>query len=321
LLHSLTMLLLSIDCHSDFADLLATETKLLSDLIDLSATIFDPVLAGSVLTMVCELLRRIDISKFAKTQFHLLMSDLRWIVNRYLDPKLPKKFNGCNILVPVLRIEDAMIAACDEFPSENMLLRLMDFIANWKVSTILYCESLRVWNRLFVQHRDRMAEMEVSIEVVCLLIGQLGIGGIPRLHVLFVLSNALVLPQLSELMVQNDFIEAMFVDCEGLSCVEKENFLILVFHVLTCHPIALLEVFPSFADFLEFAFDFIESERTASVTMNMLVGLLEIVRADPETKCSLDLERTMPMLTRLTSSGNESVGKMAELVLRAYEIE
>jgi hypothetical protein len=315
------MLLLSIDCHSDFAELLTTETKLLSDVIVLSTTISDPVLAASVLTMVCELLLRIDISKSAETQFHLLVSDLRCIVSRYLDPELPKQFNDCNVLLPVLRIEDAMIAACDEFPSGNLLLRLMDFIRDWKMSRVLYCEALRVWNRLFVRHADRMAELQVSIELVCLLIGQLSVGGIPRLQALFVLSNALVIPQLSEVMIQNGLIEEMFADCEGLPCAEKENFLICVFHVATCHPTELLEVFPSFAAFLELAFDFIESERTAGITMNMLVGLLEMVCADPETKHVIDFERTTQILTRLTSSENESVAEMAELVLRAYEDE
>jgi hypothetical protein len=139
--------------------------------------------------------------------------------------------------------------------------------------------------------------------------------------VLFVLSNAFLIPELSEVMIQNNLIEEMFADCQGLSCAEKENFLILVFHVAACHPIGLLAVFPTFATFLEFAFDFIESERTASITMNMLAALLEMVRVDPEMKSAIDFERTLQILTRLTSSDNETVGEMAELVLRAYEAE
>jgi hypothetical protein len=228
-------------------------------------------------------------------------------------------------LIPALKIVGAMFLRWDvPEPQEvaadtfGLLARLLAFTRvvtcddrYWDV----YMEALGVWNGLFVKHGEFLDDTPIAAALVEVLLVDLGRAGAPVLAILFLLSNVFAWPCQARLFLRRGpVLEAMFAGFDGLGHAEKENFVIMVCHLLERYPSAVVASFPRLPEFAEVALDCTSAAKTVACPLAFLIALYAMLLAEPATGGWL--AELSEGLSEIVATGTPAVAAAAEEVMR-----
>jgi hypothetical protein len=328
---TLTLILVSIDIEPSFATTLAAGHKLLQRLLSYSVTMFDPVLTYAILQTISELLVRVSIDAFTANRIEKIRELLRGLALRYLGPTIECKYLIPPILIPTLRILDAMFVKWD-IPSVNAIIdadvfeKLLGFtksMTEYDCFKSVYSEALRVWNRLFVRYGELLDRTVIALRLVEILVQHLQLPGVPRIKILFLLSNIFAYPeQALKFLERGTFLEQMFSYFDDLTMKEKENFVIMVSHLIELHPIKVSEVFVGLPRFFEVAFDLVGAAQAYHCPLHFVRALIVMIQTNPQTK-DLLIENGVAVeaLSELALSEIESVRMAVEQLVKEIGLE
>jgi hypothetical protein len=326
----LTLILVSIDFTPFFATTLAVEHKLLSHLLSDSVKSFDPIVTYAILQTISELLLRVSIDAFDSSEIHDIRDLLRSLAVRYLGPTIERQYLIPPILIPTLRILDGMFVKWD-IPSVSAILecdvfdKLVGFtnsMTEYDRFKSVYSESLRVWNRLFVRYGEFLDKTAVASGLVQILVDHMQVPGVPRIKILFLLSNILSFPEQGRLFLEKEcLLEEMFAHFDDLNVKEKENFVIMVSHLIELHPAKVSEVFHGLSVFFEVAFDFVGAAHAFHCPLHFVRALTTLIRLDPGTKKLIDHDYAFEALWELKFSEIDSVRIATEQLLMEIGFE
>jgi hypothetical protein len=309
LLPSLTLLLLSLDAAPHFAAGLAVHHRLVRRLCRIVDTTSDFILTSAVLTMISELIIRIGTPDFGDARH------CRALLATYLGPGLAAGLDVPEILVPAMRLQASMIASFGDVPECPVLDRILQFVRDGR--PLVYIEALRLWNCLFCHG---VADFERAVQLLETLLGQLAHGGVPRLKVLFLLTNMCAHPDIAACFLGTPIVERMWRCFDVLTCAEKENFLIMVAQIFYHYPVELVDAFPGFQDWANTVFDFAQSARRPELALYFVMGLAQLARDDPDRQADVDFGVIVDGLAELAAIGdNEDLASAAEQVLTTYQ--
>jgi hypothetical protein len=230
------------------------------------------------------------------------------------------------IVVPMFRILDAMFAKWDIRAVENILgsdvdilnklLRFMRSMCEYDRFSSVYFEGLRVWNRIFVRYGEMLEGTDIALGLVDVLMRHLQQRGALKLPILFLLSNILAFPVEAErFLARRQIVQDMFAHFDELDVKEKENFLLLVCHLIERHPIIVAEKFQTLAAFINVSFEFVAAAKIYHLPLHFLRALTSLVRADPRQKVLLETEEAIEALEELAAFEMEDVASAAQQLL------
>jgi hypothetical protein len=329
---ALALVLVSLDVHPDFATILASEHRLIQKLLVLSITTFEPTVTYAILQTLSELLVRVPLSIFSPNRSKKVSTGLRRLTARYLGCEIDRKYLIPEILIPTLRILDAIfmkwdIQSVDQVLGQNakILETLLGFTRSMRAYDQfgnVYSEALRVWNRLFLRYGVTLDPTRLAWELVDILVQHLKENGAPRLRILFLLSNILAFPiQGSHFLERDMIVERMFEAFNQLKVKEKENFMILVFHLIVSHPTIVIEKFPSLSAFIDVSFEFVASAQVYHLPLHFIHALNALIRADPAQRALVETQEAAETLAELAVHPMEGVSIAAQELLKDLDHE
>jgi hypothetical protein len=314
----ITLVLLSLDSRPGLATELVHGHTFARQLLDLSANAFEPRLTATILQTLAALLDRADIEAFDAAQLCELRGGLRALTRRYLTDaddllRIPE------IQIPALNILTAMFVkwdVADEVAIDTYgVLAQMALFTDRAGDTSVYCAALRFWNDLFVHYPDEFGGSPWALQVMNLLLAHYRVGA-PRLPIFFVLSNIIAMPGEAERFLANEgVLDRMFTEFGDLGHSEKENFVILVSSLIVARPREAMVAFAGVAEFVEAAFDCVQSARVRNCALLFLHAVDVMIGVDNRARAMLGTEAAADALVDMAECAWDELAIVAGRLL------
>ena len=339
LMPACTMILLSLKAGPEFVWRLVTECNAVEKLGVLAESVWDQRTLSLLATLISQVLIRVDLSELPEERAGSILASLKPMVHRFFTgdfqkPSLAYSFLRRDVMVPVLNILDVMIlkyqVEIDSLVSLDVMNKLWFILDNPRDERYgdpecdVYKECLKVWNRIIQVFGCREDEEENLERLAFALLNQFKMDDLPRMHIMFVLSNIMAFERVVGRIVETgglwEIMSEIYAHFNEFTIHEKENVNIMFLHVLQFQcPLMVMNVL-NFSDWLVEVLDEVESQTSDLYALHMMSALQSFLawnsgRPDGER---LDTTMIRETIEALRLSTNPDTEVMATDILRTY---
>ncbi|KAH0790312.1 hypothetical protein GPJ56_005754 [Histomonas meleagridis] len=299
----ITILMLTIDAIPDMTQYVVIERNLIVKISELANEIGAPKYIQILLTLIIELLRRIDLSQIPPELIVVIQDKLRpLILKKFSFSEEQNSLFTKEIIIPLLRLYDMYLfywpEECDSFFTNDILNEVEYLVFHpFQFDRNVYKEVLRVLNRMLLVMKDNFFDPKSIIEYLCDHRNELKSV---KLEILFLLSNFSFFPNFSEIFFELNTIPSLYIESSSYSLSEKENAFIIILNLLANFPKEVKEMFEDkFKDYLDDAFDLLQAAKDSTFTYFFIKTFRELYDNDNAIVNIIDQEAAVESLQSL----------------------
>ena len=339
LMPACTMILLSLKAGPEFVWRLVTECNAVEKLGVLAESVWDQRTLSLLATLISQVLIRVDLNELPEERVGSILASLKPMVHRFFTgdfqkPSLAYSFLRRDVMVPVLTILDVMIlkyqVEIDSLVSLDVMNKLWFILDNPRDERYgdpecdVYKECLKVWNRIIQVFGCREGEEENLERLAFTLLNQFKRDDLPRMHIMFVLSNITAFDRVVGRIVEKEelweIMSEIYAHFSEFTINEKENVNIMFLHVLQFQCPLMATNLRDFNEWLAEVLEEVESQTCELYSLHMMSALQSFLawnslRPDGER---LDTAMIRETIEALRLSSDPDTEAMATDILRSY---